>query len=91
VIGRKCRVGGRVQGVFYRATAARRALELSIRGYARNLPDGTVEVLAYGEERAVSAFVEWLWIGSSACKVTSVEVAEIAVDPAHVPPEFAAR
>jgi acylphosphatase len=76
MVCKKCLVGGRVQGVFYRATAARRAQELNIRGYARNLPDGRVEVLAYGAEEAVNAFVSWLWIGSSASKVTSVDVAD---------------
>lgn len=77
---KKCLVGGRVQGVYYRATAARRAQELGVRGYARNLADGRVEVLAYGEETAVLAFVEWLWIGSSASRVTSVEVSDADVD-----------
>jgi acylphosphatase len=81
MVCKRCLVGGRVQGVFYRATAARRAHELGIRGYARNLPDGRVEVLACGEEATVSAFVKWLWIGSSACKVTSVEVSDTTVDP----------
>jgi acylphosphatase len=79
---KKCLVGGRVQGVFYRATAARRAQELGIGGYARNLPDGRVEVLACGEPQALNAFVSWLWIGSSASKVTSVEVSDAPVDPA---------
>lgn len=69
-------MGGRVQGVFYRATAARRAQELAITGYARNLPDGRVEILACGEDEPVQAFIKWLWIGSSAAKVTSVEVAD---------------
>ena len=73
---KKCLVDGRVQGVFYRATAARRAQELQLCGYARNLPDGRVELLACGEERAVDAFVKWLWIGSSASKVTCVEVSD---------------
>ena len=50
MVCKKCLVGGRVQGVFYRATAARRARELGIRGHARNLPDGHVEVLACGDE-----------------------------------------
>jgi acylphosphatase len=81
MICRKCLVGGRVQGVFYRATAARRAQELGIRGYARNLADGRVEVLACGETAAVEAFVKWLWIGSSACKVTSVDSSDVPVDP----------
>ena len=79
MICKKCLVGGRVQGVFYRATAARRAAELGIRGHARNLPDGRVEVLACGDREAVEAFVSWLWIGSSACKVTSVEASEAPV------------
>jgi acylphosphatase len=77
-----------VQGVFYRATAARRARELGIRGYARNLPDGRVEVLACGDERAVQAFVNWLWTGSSASRVTSVDVADAAIDPAQAPDDF---
>ncbi|HLJ20387.1 MAG TPA: acylphosphatase, partial [Stellaceae bacterium] len=73
---KKCLVSGRVQGVYYRATAARRAHELGVHGYARNLPDGRVEVLVYGEDQLVSAFVQWLWIGSSASKVTAVEVSD---------------
>ena len=73
---------------FYRATAAKRAQELSIRGYARNLPDGRVEVLVCGEEEAVQTFVKWLWIGSTASKVTSVEVADAALEAVHVPRGF---
>ena len=80
MVCKKCLIGGRVQGVFYRATAAHRARELGIHGYARNLPDGRVEVLACGDEDTVSAFVKWLWIGSSASKVTSVEVSDAATD-----------
>lgn len=80
---KKCLVSGRVQGVYYRATAARRARELGIHGYARNLSDGRVEVLVYGEDEPVSAFVKWLWIGSSGSKVTAVEVSDAAPDPLH--------
>jgi len=80
VICKKCLVGGRVQGVFYRATAARRAGELGISGHARNLADGRVEVLACGDSQVVEAFVSWLWIGSSACKVTSVEATDAPVN-----------
>jgi acylphosphatase len=80
MICKKCLVGGRVQGVYYRATAARRAQDLAISGYARNLPDGRVELLACGEVEAVSAFVKWLWIGSSASRVTSVDVSDAEVD-----------
>jgi acylphosphatase len=77
---KKCLVAGRVQGVFYRATAARRAQDLGLRGYARNLDDGRVEVLVCGNEESVTAFVSWLWIGSSASKVSSVDVSDAAVD-----------
>ncbi len=80
MICKKCLVAGRVQGVFYRATAARRAHELAVRGYARNLPDGRVEVLACGEEESVRIFVDWLWTGSSASKVTAVDVTEVHPD-----------
>ena len=73
-------MAGRVQGVFYRGTAAQRARELGVRGYARNLPDGRVEVLACGESAAVQTFIEWLWTGSSASKVTAVEVTEVEQD-----------
>jgi acylphosphatase len=88
MVCKKCLVGGRVQGVFYRATTAARARELEIRGYARNLTDGRVEVVAYGDEVAVQTFVSWLWTGSSASKVTAVEVSDIAPDSVQLSADF---
>lgn len=88
MICKRCLVGGRVQGVFYRATTARRARELGIRGYARNLPDGRVEVLAVGDVDVVQAFIEWLWTGSTASKVTSVEASDVALHPHEHPKSF---
>ena len=88
MICKKCLVSGRVQGVFYRGTAAQRARELGLRGYARNLPDGRVEVLACGEGEAVQAFVSWLWVGSSASKVTAVEVADAPEQSARGAADF---
>jgi acylphosphatase len=76
MICRRSFVSGRVQGVFYRATCVRKAESLGLRGYARNLPDGRVEVLACGEPGAVEQFVAWLWEGSPASKVTGVETRE---------------
>ena len=87
MVCKKCLVGGRVQGVFYRGTAAHRARELGVRGYARNIADGRVEVLACGDATAVQQFIDWLWIGSSAARVTSVEVADIVYDPAAALPD----
>ena len=48
---------GRVQGVFYRGTCVRKAESLGLKGYARNLPDGRVEVLACGEQAGVEQFI----------------------------------
>jgi acylphosphatase len=71
-----CWVSGRVQGVFYRGAASTRARELGIAGYAKNLADGRVEVLVCGDAAAVGTFIEWLWIGSSASKVTAVQAVD---------------
>jgi acylphosphatase len=83
MICRRSFVSGRVQGVFYRATCVRQARSLGLTGFARNLNDGRVEVLACGEAAAVEQFVEWLWVGSPASKVT--DVATSAADPASGP------
>jgi acylphosphatase len=80
MICRRSFVSGRVQGVFYRATCVRKATELGLTGYARNLADGRVEVLACGEDTAVNRFMAWLWEGSPASKVT--DVATEHADPA---------
>ena len=89
MIARRCYVSGRVQGVFYRASLARRAAELGITGYARNLPDGRVEVLACGTEAGVARYLEALWVGSTASKVTSVEVRSVEIAPDQRPEGFA--
>lgn len=73
-------MSGRVQGVFYRASARQRALELGVRGHAHNLPDGRVEVLAVGDPAAVHALIEWLWQGPPAAHVMDVQVSEVALD-----------
>jgi acylphosphatase len=82
MICRRSFVSGRVQGVFYRATCVRKARTLGLAGFARNLNDGRVEVLACGEPAAVEAFVEWLWEGSPASKVTDIATSE--ADPSTV-------
>ena len=81
--GRVCKrslVSGRVQGVFYRASTVEKARQLGVDGYARNLSDGRVEVLACGAQAAVEALIQWLWTGSSASRVTDVSVEDTATD-----------
>ena len=77
---RRCLVSGRVQGVFFRASTRQRALALGITGYARNLPDGRVEVLAVGTLQAVQELRDWLWIGPPGAKVTAVETIEVPLE-----------
>jgi acylphosphatase len=86
-IARRCLVAGRVQGVFYRASTRERARALGVTGYARNLADGRVEVLACGEAAAVHALCEWLWQGPPSSHVTSVHVEELQPGAPGAPPE----
>jgi acylphosphatase len=88
VVAKKCLVVGRVQGVYYRATIAHRARELGVVGHAINLPDGRVEVLAVGTADVVQTLIDFLWKGSSASHVTSVDVADMPLDAAQRPAAF---
>lgn len=67
-----CLVSGRVQGVAFRAATRRQALALGVTGWARNLPDGRVEVLACGEAEQVEKLCGWLWRGPPLAYVTDV-------------------
>jgi len=67
-------VEGRVQGVGFRAYAAREARRLGLQGWVRNELDGNVLVLAEGEDRAADAFVAWLRHGPPSARVTGVDV-----------------
>lgn len=71
----RCVVSGRVQGVWYRASTQDRARELGVTGQAVNLPDGSVEVIACGEQAAVQALCDWLWQGPELAQVTGVDCA----------------
>lgn len=84
-------MSGRVQGVFYRQSTANRALQLGLRGYARNLADGRVEVLVVGEPDRVAELLLWLWRGPPAARVTEVLVEELALDALTVPGGFERR
>lgn len=68
----RCLVSGRVQGVYYRASTRREAELLGLTGWVRNLPDGRVELVAMGEERALRRLRDWLWQGPPNAQVTEV-------------------
>ena len=71
---------GRVQGVWFRATAKEMADRLGLSGWARNTLDGSVEILAYGEEAALDQFVEWCRQGPPMAKIEKVVVEEKGED-----------
>lgn len=71
-------VGGRVQGVFYRASTRDQARTLGLAGSATNLADGRVEVIAEGSAPALAALERWLWQGPPAAKVVAVAREDIA-------------
>lgn len=74
----RCVIKGRVQGVFYRQATLKKAKALGICGWVRNLPNGDVECVLCGEEKAVEEMGVWLKKGPPAAKVNSVEVESIA-------------
>lgn len=82
-------VSGRVQGVFFRRHVQEAAQRRGIRGYARNLPDGRVEVLLCGEESAVRDVQRAVEAGPANARVEDVRWREDG--PAAVPQGFEVR
>jgi acylphosphatase len=72
----RCTVSGKVQGVWYRASAQKQALISGISGWIRNLPDGRVEALICGDEVGLKEMQAWLAKGPLLANVTAVEVEE---------------
>ena len=75
----KIRITGKVQGVFYRASARRKAEELGLTGWIRNEADGSVYAEAEGSDDALQQFVEWCKKGPSEAQVDEVHVQEDAL------------
>lgn len=72
-------VHGLVQGVGFRYSAQREALRLGLTGYARNLDDGSVEVLACGDAAQVETLIAWLKAGGP----RNARVDRVLVEPYH--------
>ncbi|HET7627658.1 MAG TPA: acylphosphatase [Bacillales bacterium] len=76
-------VHGIVQGVGFRYYTEQQAFSYQIKGWVRNVPDGTVEIDAEGNERNVERFLEAVKRGSRQASVSKIEVSDIAEAGAH--------
>jgi acylphosphatase len=76
VIARRVRVSGRVQGVGFRFFAERAAREAGVKGWVRNLPDGSVESVVEGDEAAVERYMARLRQGPLSSRVAEVRIEE---------------
>jgi acylphosphatase len=66
-------VSGLVQGVGYRHSTYRRALELGLRGWVRNLPTGNVEAVFQGDRATIERMIEWCRRGPALARVDDVK------------------
>lgn len=72
----KITVTGKVQGVFYRASARDTAERLNVTGFAQNQPDGSVYIEAEGDEENLKQFTDWCQHGPPRASVYGVNVSE---------------
>jgi acylphosphatase len=79
MIARHIRVVGKVQGVFFRASAKAKADELQIKGSVRNEPGGTVFIEAEGEAANVEQFLEWCKEGPPRSRVDNIDVRDAKI------------
>jgi acylphosphatase len=68
----RIRIGGVVQGVFYRYSTQQKAQELGVKGWVRNCGDGSVECLVEGERDKVEALIQWCHLGPPGARVEKV-------------------
>lgn len=73
-------ISGTVQGVYFRASTKKKAEEVGVSGWVRNLPDGRVEALFVGEEGALGEVLAFCQEGPERARVGDVEVSD-AEDP----------
>ena len=71
--GIHCFVTGRVQGVCFRIAAQQQANQYGLTGWVRNLPDGQVEVMAFGNQQQLDELDHWLKSGPSMAQVTNLQ------------------
>ena len=73
-------IKGKVQGVFFRATAKDIADDLGVKGWVRNLPDRNVEIRATATEEALQKYIDWCKQGPPKAKVENVSIEELVLE-----------
>jgi len=68
------KIRGLVHGVSFRSSMAQLASDLGVRGWVRNMPDGTVEAFLEGDERKVRRVLDWAKFGPPRARVDKLEV-----------------
>ncbi|SEK87190.1 acylphosphatase [Colwellia chukchiensis] len=76
-------VQGKVQGVYFRASSQQMAIEYGLSGYARNLPNGDVEVLMCGTQENIDKMLNWLQHGPPQAEVSQVDVEQVPWQEHH--------
>ncbi|MCL7422174.1 MAG: acylphosphatase [Methylobacter sp.] len=76
----KILVSGRVQGVYFRAFTQSKARQLNVKGYARNLPDGRVEIIAEADNSILEEFIKLCGKGPLTARVDHIEMTELQPD-----------
>lgn len=82
-------ITGRVQGVFYRRSAYDKAIELSLKGFVRNLSTGDVEAVISGESNAIQSFITWAYDGPKFAYIESVKIEDLTGENLY--PNFTIR
>jgi acylphosphatase len=70
----RLRIRGRVQGVAFRAYAIEEALRRGVKGWVRNCPDGSVELVAEGNRREVDELLSWCRHGPPSARVDHIDI-----------------
>jgi acylphosphatase len=79
MVTRQILIKGKVQGVFFRATAKKIAEKLALKGWVKNTNDGDVQAMVTGNENSVMQFLEWCRKGPPEAVVKEVTVTELPV------------
>lgn len=70
----KIKVFGDVQGVFFRYSAKEKARQWGLKGWVKNVENGTVEIVAEGKEENLKKFIDWCYVGPPLARVEKTEI-----------------